>query len=225
MDARASIAFGEGGQTKWWERVISGLESMKAMLRRVEHWCDSKDGEGTPRVIRGGGVLGGGVLVPEGGEAAGPFTRYIWRTLKDPIVKWLTERPKWTGRYVDLLERVDWSQIKISAPELVSPTGQAYVFGRERGMGKAELLGAMLHTGNTGNFTKLLVGRGWGEIREDGTLDSSNWKRFVDRMIEEGHLTKKDFELLQYVWDLNEELLTITQRAHKEVVGNYLKKI
>ena len=225
MDARASIAFGEGGQTKWWERVISGLESMKAMLRRVEHWCDSKDGEGTPRVIRGGGVLGGGVLVPEGGEAAGPFTRYIWRTLKDPIVKWRTERPKWTGRYVDLLQQVDWSQVKISAPELVSPTGQAYVFGRERGMGKAELLGAMLHTGNTGNFTKLLVGRGWGEIREDGTLDSSNWKRFVDRMIEEGHLTKKDFEFLQDVWDLNEELLPLTQRAHKEVFGYYFKTI
>jgi len=225
MDARASVAFGEGGQTKWWERMISGLEGIKATLRRVEHWCDSKDGEGSPRVIRGGGVLGGGVIVPAEGEAAGPFTRYIWRTLKDPIVEWRTERPKWTGRYVDLLKQVDWSQGKINAPELVSPTGQAYVFGRERGMGKAELLGAMLHTGNKGNLTKLLVGRGWGTIREDGTLDSSNWQRFQQRMIDEGHLTKKDFDFLQAVWDLNEELLPLTQRAHKDVFGYYFKTI
>ena len=83
----------------------------------------------------------------------------------------------------------------------------------------------MLHTGNKGNLTKLLVGRGWGEIREDGTLDSSNWKRFVDRMIEEGHLTEKDFKFLQDVWDLNEELLPLTQRAHKEVFGYYFKTI
>ena len=225
MDARASVAFGEGGQTKWWERMISGLEGIKATLRRVEHWCDSKDGEGSPRVIRGGGVLGGGVIVPAEGEVAGPFTRYIWRTLKDPIVKWRTERPKWTGRYVDLLKQVDWSQGKINAPELVSPSGQAYVFGRERGMGKAELLGAMLHTGNKGNLTKLLVGRGWGTIREDGTLDSSNWQRFQQRMIDEGHITKKDLDFMQAVWDLNEELLPLTQRAHKDVFGYYFKTI
>ena len=233
MDARASIAYGEAGQTKWWERMISGLEGLKAMLRRVEHWCDSKDGEvgihagdkSYAREIRGGGLLGGGVLVKKEGEAAGPFTRYIWRTLKDPINKWRSERPKWTGRYVDLLERVDWSQIKISAPELVNKKGIHYVFGRERGMGKAELLGAMLHTGNKGNLTKLLVGREWGEIREDGTLDSSKWDRFVDRMIEEGHITEKDLQFLQDVWDLNEELLPLTQRAHKDVFGYYFKTI
>ena len=233
MDPRASFALGEGGQTKWWERMVSALEGLKALLRRVEHWCDSKDGEvarlagdkSYAREIRGGGLLGGGVLVKKEGEVAGPFTRYIWRTLKDPINKWRTERPKWTGRYVDLLEQVDWSQGKISAPELISKNGKSYVFGRERGMGKAELLGAMLHMGNKSNLTKLLDGRGWGKIRDNGTLDSSKWQSFIDRMIDEGHIVKKDLDFLQAVWDLNAELLPLTQRAHKDVFGYYFKTV
>ena len=32
---------------------------------------------------------------------------------------------------------------------------------QHNGRGKAELLGAMLHTGNKSNLRKLLLGRGW----------------------------------------------------------------
>ena len=80
---------------------------------------------------------------------------------------------------------VDFTPGKIKAPELVNAKGKSYVFGRDKGFGKAELLGAMLHTGNKSNYEKLLVGRGWGEFRDDGTLDDTKWKTFVDRMITE----------------------------------------
>jgi len=225
MDQSASEDFGEAGETNFWERQIMKLEGIKSGLRRVESWCKSKDGEGSPRIIRGGGALGGGVLVSKEGEVAGSFTKYIWRVLKDPINKWRSERPKWTGRYVKLLEQVDFRKGLIKAPELVNNKGISYTFGRERGMGKAELLGAMLHTGNKSNLEKLIVGRGWGEFRDDGSLDTRKWDTFVDRMINEGYLTLKDFEFLQSVWDLNQEMLPLTQQAHKEVFGYYFKEI
>ena len=60
---------------------------------------------------------------------------------------------------------------------------------------KVELLGALLHTGNLSNKTKLLVGRGWGSLREDGSLDSTKWDAFEKRMQDEGYLTKKIMNL------------------------------
>ena len=60
-------------------------------------------------------------------------------------------------------------------------------FGSEsNGRGKVELLGAMLHTGNDSNKKKLLLGRRWGKLNEDGSLDTTHWDAFVKRMIDEG---------------------------------------
>ena len=226
MDARGSIDKGLTGQTSRWERIVSAFEGIKAMLRRVEHWCDSKDGEVAllAKDKSYARELKDGVFMKKEGDVAGPFTKYIWRTLKDPITKWREERPKWTGRYVDLLSQVDFSKGTIRAPELVDSKGNIYTFGKQRQMGKAELLGAMIHTGNKSNLTKLLVGRGWAEIK-DGVLDTSKWDAFVDRMKAEGYLTKKDYDFIQAVWDLNKEMLPLIQQAHKNIFGYYFKEV
>ena len=226
MDARASIDKGKTGQTNWWERFVTGFEGVKAILRRVEHWCDSKDGEVALKATDKSYAreLKDGVFMKKEGDVAGPFTKYIWRTLKDPITKWREERPKWTGRYVDILAQVDFKKGVIAAPELVDREGNYYTFGKQRKLGKAELLGAMIHTGNKSNLTKLLVGRGWGEIK-DGVLDTSRWDAFVDRMVEEGYLTANDFDLIQQIWDLNKEMLPLIQQAHKNIFGYYFKEV
>ncbi len=226
MDARKSIDKGLTGQTSRWERIVSAFEGIKAMLRRVEHWCDSKDGEVSLLAEDRSYAreLKDGVFMKKEGDVAGPFTKYIWRTLKDPITKWREERPKWTGRYVDLLSQVDFSKGVIRAPELVDSRGNIYTFGKQRQMGKAELLGAMIHTGNKSNLTKLLVGRGWAEIK-DGVLDTTKWDAFVDRMKAEGYLTKKDYDFIQAVWDLNKEMLPLIQQAHKNIFGYYFKEV
>ena len=63
-----------------------------------------------------------------------------YRELLDPIAKTLTAT-------------------KIAAPEI------GYTFGFDKGgAGKAELLHAILHTGNEGNKRKLLLGRGWASL-------------------------------------------------------------
>ena len=220
QDDRISIDVGKKKEASFIQKRILELEGLKSLGNRMESWAERLDGSAaSPRVLRGDDALGGGVFTTKEGDVAGPFTKYIWRTLKDPLVKWRSERPKYAGRYLDMLQKLDFGSDKIKAHEF------DYLFGDRRGRGKVELLGAMLHTGNTSNLTKLLVGRGWGNLKEDGSLDSTKWDAFVKRMIDEGHLTKKDFDFLQEVWDLNEELLPLIQQSHRNVFGYYFKEI
>lgn len=180
------------------ERMFRTLNFTKAMTRRIEHWADATDGVKGP----------------------GPFTKYVFRPVREAITQYRMERNKYVKQYVDLVSQLDLRVGKIDATEL------GYTFGAENGgIGKAEVLGAMLHTGNESNLRKLVLGRGWGGINADGTLDASRWSAFVQRMIDEGVLTKKDFDWLQSVWDLNEEMKPLAQKAHKDVFGYYFKEV
>lgn len=91
--------------------------------------------------------------------------------------------------------------------------------------GKAELIGYLRHAGNDSNRSKLLVGRKWGALNEDGTLDSAAWDAFIKRMVREGVLTRADFELVQAIWDLNETMKADAQRAHYRNFGFYFKEV
>lgn len=180
------------------DRAVRQINVTKAILRRVEHWADATDG-------------------PKG---IGPFTKYIWRPVRAALDQYRAERNIYVKRYVDLVKTVDLKGGKIESNEL------GYTFGNANGgIGKAELLGALLHTGNKSNLRKLLVGRGWGKINEDGTLDASRWYAFQQRMIDEGKLTKTDFDWAQSVWDLTEEMKPLAQKAHKDIFGYYFKEV
>lgn len=100
--------------------------------------------------------------------------------------------------------------------------------------GKAELLGAMRHTGNAeggdSNLWKLLLGhsqnrKAWGTLDEMGNLDTSRWDKFIARMQREGILTKKDYDYLQAEWDLNERMKPDAQKAHYELNGFHFDEI
>ncbi len=180
------------------EKAIRALYNAKALTRRVEHWADATDGPGGP----------------------GPFTNYIWRPLRAALDQYRVDRNRYVKDYVDMIQKLDLPAQKINAPEL------NYTFGNENGgIGKAEVLGALMHIGNDSNMKKLLVGRGWGTLNEDGTVDTSRWNMFMNRMIEEGVLTKADFDFVQAVWDLNEELKPMAQEAHREIFGYYFKEV
>ena len=90
---------------------------------------------------------------------------------------------------------------------------------------KAELLGAMIHTGNDSNFKKLLLGNDWGSLREDKTLDTSKWDAFMDKLHKDGTLNKADYEFLEKYWAVVESFKGDTQRAHKEMNGYYFSEI
>jgi len=189
--------------------------SFKAKLRRMEHWVDGMDG--ADQVKKGG--VGTSVLELKGGKL-GKFYNTLWFPMKDALTKYREQQLIFTKQYSDLVAQVDFGNDSIFSGEL------NYDFGtNSNARGKVELLGAMLHTGNKSNLRKLLLGRGWGELREDGSLNTTRWDAFVTRMIEEGHLTKNDYDFLQSVWDLNEKMKPLLQKAHKETEGYYFKEV
>ena len=180
------------------DKAIRHLLTAKALIRRVENWANATDG-------------------PDG---VGPFTKYIWRPVKNAVTAYRADRNKYVKKYVELLDKVDLPVGKIRSDEL------DYTFGvGNGGNGKAELLGAMLHMGNEGNLRKLLVGRNWSTIAADNSIDTARWDAFVERMINEGKLTKEDFEFLQATWDLLEEIKPIAQKAHRDLYGYYFNEI
>lgn len=90
---------------------------------------------------------------------------------------------------------------------------------------KPELIMAVLHSGNDSNLQKLLVGRGWGTLDENGVLDRSRWDAFINRAYRTGLVTKADMDAAQKVWDLNEKLKPDAQKAHKALTGFYFNEI
>ncbi len=196
-------------------RFLRAMQQGKAMLRRIEHWADGMDG-----ATKTGKGLIGSVVLERDEVQAGAFTRYIWRPVKDALNEYRIERANYTKKYSQMLAKLDMPKGKIVSGEF------GYTFGNANGdFGKSELLGAMLHTGNTSNLRKLLLGRGWAALNEDGSVNTTAWDSFVTRMINEGVLTKEDYTFLQEVWDLNEQMKPLIQKAHNDVYGYYFKEV
>jgi hypothetical protein len=189
---------GEGRAVTDRERRLAKLQTLKASLRRVESWVGLKDG-----------------------ADMGPFRKYVWQPVKEAADRYRADKATYIKRYKELLEKVDLGQSRIAAPEL------GYTFGFSRGgSGKAEILHAILHTGNESNKRKLLLGRGWAtENEQTGELDTSRWDAFVQRMMDQGVLTKADFDFAQGVWDLLEDTKALAQRAHRDVFGRYFDEV
>jgi len=181
------------------QRAARAFNTGKALLRRVEHWANATDGPKGP----------------------GAFTKYIWRPVRDAITEYRSQRNIFVRQYADLISKLNLPVKKIVATEF------GYTFGSANGgIGKAELLGALLHTGNESNFRKLLLGRGWGSIDEaTGALNTSRWDAFVQRMVDEGNITKADMDFVQAVWDLTEEMKPLAQKAHKDIFGYYFNEV
>ena len=188
---------GEGMAVTDAERRVARIRTAWAALRRVESWTGAKDG-----------------------ADMGPFRKYIWQPVKEAADRYRTDRAKYLKQYRDLLAGLDVGRARIDAPEL------GYTFGYSRGgSGKAEILHALLHTGNTSNKRKLLLGRGWATENEQGVLDTSRWDAFLRRMIDQGVLTKADYDFAQGVWDMLESMKPLAQKAHRDVFGRYFDEV
>ena len=86
--------------------------------------------------------------------------------------------------------------------------------------GKLDVLGMLLHCGNESNLRRLLLGFGWGQLRPDGSVDTTRWWEQVRQWEEAGVITAADWEFCQGVWDIyEEELLPMTQQAHFDMLG------
>lgn len=175
------------------------LQFAVAITRRVEAWAEALDG-----------------------KYGGPFTRLVFGPVKAAADRYRSDRIEYRRKFVALLDNVSPTMRRglIEAPEL------GYVFGKgHNGVGMAELLHAVLHTGNASNKRKLLLGRGWATELADGTLDTTKWDTFLKRMTDTGVLTKAHYDFAQGVWDLLEGTKALAQKAHRDVFGRYFAEV
>lgn len=178
-----------------WDKIKMGFLGAKAMISRVEHWVDAMDD----------------------GDPNGAFRRYVWQPVSEAANLYRDQRVTYLKKYQEVVKSVPegtFKKGKIDAPEL------GYEF-----KDTAELVGALLHTGNQSNLQKLLIGRGWGALDENGNLDTRKWDRFIALMQREGVLTEGHYKYMQGVWDLLEEMKPAAQEAHKEMYGYYFDEI
>jgi hypothetical protein len=190
---------GEKGAITKAEAAKQSLQFAGAILRRVEQWAETKDG-----------------------KFGGPFLRFVFQPVKVAADRYRADRARYRKAFLSLVEGVAPSmrQGAIAAPEL------GYTFGKgHNGVGMAELLHAVLHTGNESNKRKLLLGRGWAVENLDGSLDTSAWDSFIDRMQLQKRLTKEHYDFAQGVWDLLEDMKPLAQKTHRDVFGRYFDEV
>lgn len=147
----------------------------------------------------------------------GPFHAYVYTPVKDAVNIYRREKNKIFGQYETLARGLRPIKAeRIEAPEL----GEGTTF-TDRG----NLLMAMLHTGNSSNLRKLLLGRGWGALDADGNIMRDRWDAFIHRMQAEGVIDKSDWDFVQGVWDLTESLKAGAQKTHKRLYGYHFDEI
>ena len=146
----------------------------------------------------------------------GPFTKFVWRPISQAATRYRLDQTKYILKFRELFAPIEanLSNARIAATEL------GYTFAN-----KAELLHAILHTGNASNKRKLLMGYRWAQERADGSMDTTRWDAFLARMAHEGVLTVQDYNFAQSVWDLLEETKPLAQEAHRRVFGRYFAEI
>jgi len=146
----------------------------------------------------------------------GVWNRTIWQPIREATSKWRETKTKSREKFLNIFK--EYGSIEnnepIEAPEI-----------NFKFRDKWELITAILHTGNESNQRKLLLGRGWAALDQDGNIQTGNWDRFVKRMRDTGVLGKKEFDFAQKVWDLFEEHLPLIQQAHKKLLGRYFDTV
>lgn len=179
------------------------LYNMRNYVRRVEHYLKAIDTHDF--------------------YERGVFEKFIWLPVKNAVNTYVLERNARAKMLSKIIEAFEFD--KHNAPIYSYELG--YTFKN-----KAELMGAVAHSGNMSNLRKLLLGRsdlekktGWSKgVLPDGSLHTKWWDSFIDRMVNEGKITDKDMRLMQKLWNLNESMLPLTQKAFHSMKGFFFKE-
>lgn len=149
----------------------------------------------------------------DGGQGTGPWQRFLFRPVRNRFSLYMADREKYAGRMFDLVSKADLSDVDIHLPEI------KHTF---RNMD--QLLGALLMAGNLSGKRAMLLPYGWA-TEQDGVLNSEKWDLAIHNLTERGILRKEHFDLLQSLWDLNDELRPVAQKVNRAVYGVYFKEI
>lgn len=202
------------------DEILSQLDqSTKKKIRLkydedADKWDKTKSGLlGTKALLR---RMEHWVSAMDLGDINGSFRKYLWTPVSEA-----------SDRYTLVSTQIK-KNIAVEAEKIKKRMTQDPIIAPEinfKFQNKAQLMGALLHIGNTSNKAKLLVGRGWGNINEDGSLNTKRWDAFLNRMFEEGVIGKPEMDFIQFTWDQFESLKPMAQKAHKQLNGYFFNEI
>lgn len=150
----------------------------------------------------------------DGGKSNGVFHKYLFNPIQDALTNYRLAQREMKKEILDIYSQFDKHEGKIDATEI------GYTFNS-----KQDLLHAILHSGNESNKQRLVLGRQWGEQLEDGSIDYSRWDNFVQRMMNEGIVTKNDMDAVQRIWNLFDGYKKEAQKVHKRMNGRYFEEL
>jgi hypothetical protein len=145
------------------------------------------------------------------GEKNGPLKKYIWNPISKAEDNYINARDKWIQGYADILK--ENKDILESRDKIETDMYKADAVGRRTKLifnDKMEMIGFLLHTGNQSNLEKLLGGYG---------INYEEYKISMKRLEDKGLVTKRDWELVQRLWNYVEDIKPLTQAAHKKLYG------
>lgn len=180
---------------------VKDLTSISATLRRVEAWADYLDG----------------------GKPDGPFKKYITTPIANATAKF---REVSDAKFKKLDEIAQPLKGIYSKTEPVAAEELGITF-----LNKSYVIGMMLHLGNQSNYEKLIRGEiakgnsKFGSVDSDGNVDDTNLRAFIARAEADGTITKADWDFVQGVWDLLEDIKVDAQHAHYELYGTHFAEI
>lgn len=152
----------------------------------------------------------------DGGQA-GPVTRYIFREVRTKYDDYLAAKNVEVKAFRDRTTAMKWWGETIEAPEL-GENGFRF-------RGRAELVGLLRHLGNNSNAKKAALGWELVDALPDGGFDAPRLWGFVQRMVNEGKLTREDFRYVQAEWDQNQRLKGPLQAAFMDRFGYRFEEV
>ena len=147
----------------------------------------------------------------DGSVSMGPFRRFVFSRIRDAADSYRADKAACLNRFRGLFgHRPDAQAALIAAPEQLHLRQGLWRIGNERDPA------CPLHTGNSSNKRKLLLGRGW--RRRLTARWTRRWDAFLRRMIVEEKITKAHFDFAQGVWDLLEDTKAAPS-THRDVLA------
>ena len=152
----------------------------------------------------------------DGGDN-GPMWKNVWRPINDAVDTYIDERNMWMKRLRETIKPYDkrLSERKKIATGMFKKDS----LGRTTELvfdDAMQMIGFMLHTGNESNLDKLLGGYG---------IERALYEQQIRELEKKGIIKKEDWELVQKLWDLAEDLKPISQKAHKNLYGFRFEEI
>ena len=204
---RAKVMERMGGKPVGAANSASGIMSYLALATRAEHLMEHLDG-----------------------QQVGEWQLMVYRWVKDNAVKARGEFAQKLKQLSSILADIDMRHgEKIVATEL-----GGHVFGEDPDNPLiSELMHVILHMGNPENLEKMVMGKTrrdnpqayWGKIDEEGNLDTTDLRKFIERMIQEKVLTEQHFRAAEKIFALMDELTPGALKAYYRVNGYNMKLV